>query len=518
MLGAALYIKNEVECYRASNNWGTTFWQYNEVWPTGGWGSVEYGSPGIPGSILGGRWKILHYFLRRSVYRNVMSTCNRQGQCYVRNDGNAPLAGELSVSLVHFATGAVTAVGTQKVELPPGAGQISWHCAATSTGSAVAAAAAGSKEYPVLYGMLPADRSHYSSRVATGKPSDPLALCRAKCDADAKCSGFTVTPTFENPTSCWLYPSVTAVVYGTAQVLQVGFYHKPAWTLAKNYYSFLAGMAPPATAKYAMAPIPARSLAQCSAACDLVTDCVGFSLPGSTPNAPTGNCSFFAGPIGSLVAAGARLPWAQRPSYFLRPAELVPTLPSLQPPPPPPPPKPPPSFPRPAGPSCETIESVQNRSGCTNETCMLVVEVLAPTAAMVGAGGGSHTENGGEGRVRNELLLGPPARLALPPAQLTFEIGVPKASAVGVPVTVSSSATALFVTLTTQAAGRFSDNAFLLLPSKNMTVSFLPWGKLDEETLRATLRVEHLQEYSLPALKTEDAGGRHLPSELGPRA
>jgi hypothetical protein len=35
MLAAALYIKNEVECYRASNNFGTTFWQYNEIWPTG---------------------------------------------------------------------------------------------------------------------------------------------------------------------------------------------------------------------------------------------------------------------------------------------------------------------------------------------------------------------------------------------------------------------------------------------------------------------------------------------------
>jgi hypothetical protein len=27
MLAGALYIKNEVECYRASNNWGSTFWQ-----------------------------------------------------------------------------------------------------------------------------------------------------------------------------------------------------------------------------------------------------------------------------------------------------------------------------------------------------------------------------------------------------------------------------------------------------------------------------------------------------------
>jgi hypothetical protein len=75
-----------------------------------------------------------------------------------------------------------------------------------------------------------------------------------------------------------------------------------------------------------------------------------------------------------------------------------------------------------------------------------------------------------------------------------FEVGA--ASPRGVPISLHTTATALFVTLTTRAAGRFSDNAFLLTPSPNATiVTFLPWGELDEATLRASLRVEHLQQY-----------------------
>ena len=68
MVGQALFLKTEIEAWRSQNVWGTTFWMYNEVsslailqllvtskslrdscdnqiWPTGGWGSIEYGSP-----------------------------------------------------------------------------------------------------------------------------------------------------------------------------------------------------------------------------------------------------------------------------------------------------------------------------------------------------------------------------------------------------------------------------------------------------------------------------------------
>lgn len=32
----------EVEGWRTSNLWGLFTWQYNEIWPCGGWGSIEY--------------------------------------------------------------------------------------------------------------------------------------------------------------------------------------------------------------------------------------------------------------------------------------------------------------------------------------------------------------------------------------------------------------------------------------------------------------------------------------------
>ena len=70
-----------------------------------------------------------------------------------------------------------------------------------------------------------------------------------------------------------------------------------------------------------------------------------------------------------------------------------------------------------------------------------------------------------------------------------------------VPVTLEAPKTAVYVMLTTKAAGRFSDN-FLLLrgePQK-VTVDFLSWdpemsGADVANLLNSSLRVEHLQMY-----------------------
>lgn len=35
MIGQLLFLKTEIESWRSSNVWGTTFWMYNEIWPTG---------------------------------------------------------------------------------------------------------------------------------------------------------------------------------------------------------------------------------------------------------------------------------------------------------------------------------------------------------------------------------------------------------------------------------------------------------------------------------------------------
>jgi hypothetical protein len=42
--------------------------------PTGGWGSLEYSQAQV-GSVLGGRWKVLHYFFRRTLFTDQFATC-----------------------------------------------------------------------------------------------------------------------------------------------------------------------------------------------------------------------------------------------------------------------------------------------------------------------------------------------------------------------------------------------------------------------------------------------------------
>ena len=44
MLAQALNIKSIVETMRSANKFGALTWQLGEVWPTGGWGVVEYGA------------------------------------------------------------------------------------------------------------------------------------------------------------------------------------------------------------------------------------------------------------------------------------------------------------------------------------------------------------------------------------------------------------------------------------------------------------------------------------------
>ena len=56
MLGQAIQRKTDIESWRSGNVWGTLLWQLNEIWPTGGWGSLEYGTPGhSAGQVIGGR-------------------------------------------------------------------------------------------------------------------------------------------------------------------------------------------------------------------------------------------------------------------------------------------------------------------------------------------------------------------------------------------------------------------------------------------------------------------------------
>jgi hypothetical protein len=58
MIAQGLFLKAEIESWRAQNVWGNRIWMFNEIWAAGaGWGSIEYSSG--PGSVEGGRWKPL---------------------------------------------------------------------------------------------------------------------------------------------------------------------------------------------------------------------------------------------------------------------------------------------------------------------------------------------------------------------------------------------------------------------------------------------------------------------------
>ena len=112
-LGSALLVKSEVETQRSGNFFGTMLWQLGEIFPTGGWGSLEYAHAraSTGGQVRGGRWKPLHYWFERSLFRDVLVACGAAAACYVRND--APLVSvgagaRVELELVSVATGAMS--------------------------------------------------------------------------------------------------------------------------------------------------------------------------------------------------------------------------------------------------------------------------------------------------------------------------------------------------------------------------------------------------------------------------
>ena len=77
--------------------------------------------------MLGGRWKPLHYWYGKALFTDVFVTCGAGGNCLVKNDNYAALAGaSLVVAKVAFATGAATPVYTDAslaLGSGPGAGR-----------------------------------------------------------------------------------------------------------------------------------------------------------------------------------------------------------------------------------------------------------------------------------------------------------------------------------------------------------------------------------------------------------
>ena len=131
-IAGALNMQSVVEAHRGANCMGTLAWQLNEIWPTGGWGSLEYGSAASPGSLRGGRWKPMHNWFERHLFADVMAACGRPYRsqkfaCYVSNARpDAPFAGALALTTVDLATGAEAPWETFDVAVAAGPAALAW--------------------------------------------------------------------------------------------------------------------------------------------------------------------------------------------------------------------------------------------------------------------------------------------------------------------------------------------------------------------------------------------------------
>jgi len=115
LIGSALVAKGYIEETRSRNCFGTVVWQFNEIWPTGGWGSIEYGSA-VPGQVVGGRWKPTQYWMRKSLFTDILIACGIDGSfgsslwCYVKNDSPNQVSGSLTFTSVKFSDASATNV------------------------------------------------------------------------------------------------------------------------------------------------------------------------------------------------------------------------------------------------------------------------------------------------------------------------------------------------------------------------------------------------------------------------
>jgi hypothetical protein len=349
---------------------------YNEMWSTGGWGSIEWGSP-EPGQVTGGRWKPLHYQFRKSTFADQLSTCNTGGACFVKNDSPFAFSGIVSIRLINVMTAAHTVVKAVPVALAPGAGITQWFCG-TSTGvrpSPPARPTPAGGTYSVHQGQIPTDRDNYTTTLQPATESS----CEEACNAKPGCLGFTADHTPVNV--CWLYSSAPTLM----NFLGADWYQKPG-----------------------TAPIPA-------------------------------------------------------------------------PPPPPAPPAskvPPPMLPC----TLWNASTAWGAVGCDADGANCVLEIVT-------------NSSGGATVSTNLLPFQPPVAMRLPNATVSAIVDAKVPTDDEVSITLSTTASAMHVVLTTTVDGRFSDNFFLLEPGAPRTISFISWGPVTQpvlQNLTSSLRIEHL--------------------------
>ena len=128
MISQALRMKATIESFRQMNSFGTLAWQLNEIWPTGGWGCLEYGSSlHQKGQVLGGRWKPLMHMMKSFLFRDVIATCGEGGKCFVRNDGIRDVVNAtVNVDSWDLSQGTISHLYRETVTLMGGRGDTKW--------------------------------------------------------------------------------------------------------------------------------------------------------------------------------------------------------------------------------------------------------------------------------------------------------------------------------------------------------------------------------------------------------
>ena len=153
-----------------------------------------------------------------------------------------------------------------------------------------------------------------------------------------------------------------------------------------------------------------------------------------------------------------------------------------------------------AGLSCNPWPVVLNSYGCkSNAECLLTITVTSqvvhnPSLSLFLLSTLLTYICIQNGMVVSENLvpLQIPGKLSLPKPDITFTVSEAKDG--GADVTLATDKVALYVTLTTQASGRFSENSILMLPGKKV-IHFFPFGPFSLAAFSSTLRVEHTQQY-----------------------
>ena len=254
---------------------------------------------------------------------------------------------------------------------------------------------------------------------------------------------------------------------------------QPAHAFANDSYTHIQGLIPSDRTNYTQTT--QGLLHACELTCDKLQGCVGFTR--STDAAPSSSAwCFMYKTVPSLNGA------APTASFYLKPGSpRPPTTPT--PPGPPPPPLLPPAPPIADQPQCGTFASMLPALGCASNGSDCVLSVQVTTS------GGKIADTGDQVVLSTNVNLFVPPKdiIALPRASINATVGEGLSDG-KVPITLYSSHVALYVTLTTPASGRFSDNAFLLHVGST-TIDFIPWEDFDMSVLRHTLRVESLSDY-----------------------